>query len=711
MDGAGVYNEGVDAQISHYRGEDVEILDLDEDGRIDTLKVTFSENVLDATLYTPNPPVNFWQDLPTTRWVLAGRGELTIDMSGPDDDANERDNNVLYFTFAPAQAGTYDTGDTPDLSVLTSTLTDEAGNLLQGTGIYQAGQATVSDHAKPVLVGARGNQAIASGEVPTATEVTLTFSEPVTDWTATDLSDLKTSPDGAIAATAPAFGGIDIDLTIDAQGRAVLTLNEPTASGGAWTEDATIEVNTGRVDHCIGDLDSNDMVDSTPAVQIRGLGSVGVASVEALDTNANGYLDAFRVTFDRPVDDTTLEGYSGMGTLVDVAANGNHWQIAGRDGFVFIDPNGPLDDDVTGNTVLYLVLSQEGGTPDTGTKPALTVANALLRSFDNEPVDATSVPATTDSAAPQIMTVIDYDQDSDGDVDTARLEFSENMDDSTIQANDFTIGAAAGAAVDQIYLLSAVFDGADTACVTRVRHSLANGDVVGGLTVTDVLSITSFEVSGNLSGSANSYVAIASNDDGVVFINAANGAEENGTDYADVGYTQDLPTDADTTDLAGILLANTADAGLDAQQDGAPPVVLSAKTTSENSVEVTFSEPVGSFQTGEVTADGGNITFDNPPDTTNNPVIVWQNGTDTWNTGATDAAADAGGTNASGVDKSPNTPDLTIDAGALADLSTEANPVAAVTSAGFIAAGVADGACSHNSRVVCQYNNSRHWDA
>lgn len=111
--GATVFGLGdiinVDAQIPTI--ESVETEDLNTNGQLDAVKVTFSENIDDSTVSA-------------TDFVVGSYSNLAFASTTNGDFA---DNNYIYLTFD--ESGTVDTFATPDLSY-SSTLTDLAGNLL-----------------------------------------------------------------------------------------------------------------------------------------------------------------------------------------------------------------------------------------------------------------------------------------------------------------------------------------------------------------------------------------------------------------------------------------------------------------------------------------------------------------------------------------------------------------------------------------------------
>ncbi len=93
-----------------------ETQDLDEDGYLDAVRLTFNEPVKDSTVTAAN-------------FDVAGYGDEAFSSVTAGDTA---DNAVVYITFK--QSTTPDTGATPTITYTQGTLEDSAGNKLASTG-------------------------------------------------------------------------------------------------------------------------------------------------------------------------------------------------------------------------------------------------------------------------------------------------------------------------------------------------------------------------------------------------------------------------------------------------------------------------------------------------------------------------------------------------------------------------------------------------
>jgi hypothetical protein len=624
----------------------VRTLDLNQNGTIDHVLVTFSEPVRDSSLtgYI-SEAIAFLTD----RWLLQGYTGVGIDPNGTTGWADVEDDNRLVLSLDEKvidipNSWLGDTGVLLDLATAGSTLTDlstnPAANLLNGGTDYSFGELLplTVDGAAPVLVDAFSDRPLTvTGEIAAGTVVTLRFSEPVTslDVARIALSDLMSSYDG-VAGLANGFSGMfgtDVTAAITPQGTVALTFGQESVSGGLWTEDATLNLDSSTLSE--GDI--VDMVGFTAlpapqAVPLRGLGSVTVVSAETGDANNNGRIDFVRITFDRPVDDSTLQGYPGTGGRIDVAANGNRFAIDGR-GQLMIDLDGPLGTDVSDNNVLYLVFG-EGGAPDTAETPALTITAARLRSLDGE-YTRDYAGATTDAAPPVMIDVVTYDLDENGSVETAAVDFSESVVDATADPGDFMIGG-------------------------MVVEAVATGSAL----------IPAF---------ANTA------DDSVLVLQIVTPANQVlGTDYKTVAYTQD-DDGTDLADVPGNEMVSDSDGGRwGNKMDGAKPRIQSARTLTDASVQVTFSETVLGVTTAMLKLDGGALGMGTLTQT-GPRTFAWSDpaGNARWNT-------DADGTGPGDIDDSDGyrstdsagtarnvVPNLSVAAGAFSDAWGNANLVVA----------------------------------
>ena len=177
----GFYDPDVDVAVPLNRTEEIAVLDTDADGRLDALRVLFSEMMNDETIDGYKSDLDSFT---ANKWSLVGRGTLTAWRQGLGAAyADALNNNQLYFSFLPSTAP--DTGAIPAMTVASGeTFADQAGNRLNAGAVYASSSLVLNDQAPPVLLDvvssnkvtkvAANNYALAAG-----TTLTLTFSEPV----------------------------------------------------------------------------------------------------------------------------------------------------------------------------------------------------------------------------------------------------------------------------------------------------------------------------------------------------------------------------------------------------------------------------------------------------------------------------------------------------------------------------------------------------
>ncbi|WP_412732027.1 beta strand repeat-containing protein [Minisyncoccus archaeiphilus] len=129
----------------------VETQDLNQNGVIDAVKITFNKNILDSTVNIAN-------------FDVAGRVGEAFSSTTNGDVAN---NNVIYITFT--ESGAFDTAQTPNCTYTQGTLADAFGNALS------SGVNTSTDKA-PAAVTKVGDDSV-DVTIPAAGTILLPFSE------------------------------------------------------------------------------------------------------------------------------------------------------------------------------------------------------------------------------------------------------------------------------------------------------------------------------------------------------------------------------------------------------------------------------------------------------------------------------------------------------------------------------------------------------
>ena len=612
---AGQYDVGVDIPLLPRRPEELEVRDTSGNGRIDAFRVTFSEDVDDASL-----PGYFdhWQTIDADGWAVSGGYQnLMIDPNGPDDDPAEQNDRVLYLVFDEGPFS--DTDARPELTTAAVLLTDLAGNVLNDGINYDFGDLVEDDQAPPVLVDATVDAGIdGTGNIAADTTLTLILSEPVTagDMANITPADFVTDPEND-GNPVPGFDTAqpgDVTLSVNVSGQIEVYFIVGT-TGGGWVEDAKANVNLATPPVLtVDDLEDgvgHEPIAAVPDVTIRGLGSILIDSVETADLDANGYIDHVRVVFDRPVDDSSLDGYVGPTTLIDVLGAGGHWDVVGRQN-LFIDPGLDTADD----EVLYFAFDEAVGPTDTDAILDLRVTNAILLSMSGEPIAdqlVSGAPRTVDTAAPVMLGAVTGDNDSDGRIDRLTITFSETVTVVDGNVNDGLRGfAVPGYAIANANYADAV--GSTTLVLFLVEGGAFDTDVLPVVIYNAAVADSVFDVA-TVPNELVSGVSVAGTSDGAgPVITDLETGDLNGDGWIDavhVTFTEDIEdwsVDVDDFDIDGAT-------GLDFRwfTYGDMPGDGDIYITFDDGVLGTGETPDVTYTQGGLTDTEGNLLADSGP--------------------------------------------------------------------------------------------------
>ncbi|REE02117.1 Ig-like domain-containing protein [Marinoscillum furvescens] len=147
------------------------------------------------------------------------------------------------------------------------------------------------------------------------------------------------------------------------------------------------------------------------------------------DTNGDGYLDEIVLEFSEGVSPNTID-------VNDFILDGGAETVLG----VFTWDNAAFDDDLS-DTDIYVTLDVYIEGTDT-----VSVAYDASAGADTVVTDLAGNPAANDSyiepidlASPVFLAAYFFDTDSDGDVDEIAFQFSEEIDETTVEESDFTL--------------------------------------------------------------------------------------------------------------------------------------------------------------------------------------------------------------------------------------------------------------------------------
>ncbi|WP_251341965.1 PGF-pre-PGF domain-containing protein [Haloplanus halophilus] len=609
-----------------------------DDGQIDQLVVTFSEDVDDSTVRT--------DDFDVTGYTI----DAITDAGTPNNDTVVIDLE---------ESGSVDTGATPTVQYTQGTLADEAGNLLDDTT-----ESNPTDGVGPRLLGAQTGDADRDGTVD---RINVTFSENVDDGSldAGDFSsgtasiDAVSNPDGnddAVAnLTVSGLPADDTSVTPDltlAQGNVTDTAGNPGPEGS----DQTLTTADG----------------AAPAV----------VAANTYDSSNDGSVDQFNVTLSEPLDDGASTFDSGTFSLGTGTADDAGTGDGGGDDAVVVTASG-----ISG----------------TGATPTVTLnAGQLYDSAGNALGSSQTFTGTTDGAAPRIDTAETGDATDDGTVDRINVTFSEAVNDTSLAAADFSV---VGGSVGSVANPDGTNDAAANLTVSGLPAAntsvtpdltLAQGNVTdlastpndgpgdGDQTLTptdgvgpridtavtgdanrdgtvDRINVTFTEnvddgtlARGDFSSSSASIDGLAhpgGPDDAAVNLTVSKLETENTSVTPDLTLTQGSVDDLASTPNAGPSSAQTVTSA-----DGAPPLVVAARTSDANDdgdvdeIVVTHSEAIddaaSTLDTTTYAVGAGSVT-----------------GVDTGTSGDDDNAT----ITVSGLTGTSAAPDVTLDASRVYD--------------------------------------------
>ena len=342
--------------------------DVNIDGTIDRLVVTFSEAVKDSSIAVGD----------------FGLDAGTVDGIGADGGV---DDAVIWLTITPGAAGTE---VRPTLTAAAGSIEDLHVNTNPLTSLL------ASDGAPPLILSAQSEVGFVA--------LVITFSEPVYttsggsgdlvagDFTYNNVSGAGNGGIGGIidgngsdrvVSVSPSVAFVLGDFNADKVAAAVTQIYDAAGNAADGAREVTVT-----------------NVDGTPP---------GVSTLETRDTNGSGYIDRLVVTFNDEVDETSV-------------VSGN-FSVSGG-----VSVSAVMDDGTSGDAVI--VVDFTDGVLLSDSTPDLTIAANGIKDINGNWNGLISNYVSADRAPPAIMSVTANDPD-DGDAvygngDTVTFVFSEN---------------------------------------------------------------------------------------------------------------------------------------------------------------------------------------------------------------------------------------------------------------------------------------------
>ena len=243
------------------RTEEIELYDNDGNGKLDAVKVSFSEAIDITTMAGYVEGENFV----ATAWTIDGR-EMTVDTANSGAD---------FITFTFAEGEDYDSGKALVIAISDETLADAAGNVMVANDLL------ASDHAKPVLLDAESTVKLLQVEteddcyMPEDGQIILTFSEDMAQFITSEnvddlLGEFEINRNGSAADAWTGLNGLV--KSVAAEGNTiVLTMNETTGWG---YRDVHIRVKAGidaLPDTVFGDIVGNNIAYTDTEFRVRNI--------------------------------------------------------------------------------------------------------------------------------------------------------------------------------------------------------------------------------------------------------------------------------------------------------------------------------------------------------------------------------------------------------------------------------------------------------
>jgi hypothetical protein len=256
-----------------------------------------------------------------------------------------------------------------------------------------------------------------------------------------------------------------------------------------------------------------------------------IDSAETVDRDGDGYIDAYEITFSANVNDSTFDSSA--------------WTIGDYTGY-------SLDTGADNDEVINITFNQKA-TPDTEITPDITTTGAGI--YSNESDEA--LPSVTtenvdeeDGASPVIISATTVDSDENGLLDNYTIEFSEAINDSTLNDSNWDVdgmtinGNDTGDAADDNIIMLKLDEstGNDTTETPDITVSNAEVTDIAGNELDNVASgdVQESDGAGPVFDSVDSVVAGATEDvlgigDTITFTATLN-ATEDGLDIVSDSY-------------------------------------------------------------------------------------------------------------------------------------------------------------------------------
>ena len=378
--------------------------DLNDDGKVDNISLEWSEAMNASTLTTSN-----------FQFLAVGITAVSTEFWGRENDhltASRSAENDLFTSITVT--GIDNTSLTPVIRF--SGITDGLGNAMTQETIQ------TTDHARPVLLTAEGDDMGAAGLFNTNGEsLVLTFSEVINASPSANTldDDIKLQSEGE--ANLSNFMGEGVVSAVQigiANNVMTITKIDDISSintfNPSYNSDQLIKF-TNNTSNIQDGEDNYIELDQVAAVYVTPV-SAHILARETVDNNADGYVDAIKISFDRAMDDSTIHAVNWVVENTPELHAGYNFSIV-----TDLQEGQGVNDDVWYISLTNADTLNTAATPYVAyTKPETDMAAGVTGSRL-----AGSAAYSVDKAAPVMMSAEWYDTGNVGVINQVRISFSE----------------------------------------------------------------------------------------------------------------------------------------------------------------------------------------------------------------------------------------------------------------------------------------------
>jgi hypothetical protein len=494
--------------------DQVDTKDLDGDGKLDAVFITFDAAVNDSSVNT----VNIAFDA-SGYTVDASHGGLTFGGLANWNGAfhtGETPNDKYAYIAITKVGQTYDTGvsgaSLPS-NAAAGFINDIAGNAMENIDAVNG-----TDGAAPVFI-----SAVATGD----TNIRVTFSETIISVAHADGSDFSATGATITGAAINADPTTKVDLTVNSLNNTAFISSGLNILGSA-VADATPNNNAAVNGQSVTDGQAPTLI----SAETQDIGADGLTR--------NGKVDHLKLTFSEPIDDSAINNYSAVAnytpTSLDVA------NVTGE----AVD----YDADAVGNNVLYIIFDEGGGANTGVTNQNITWTGAsatikdLVTPTANQAGDLAGGDITeADGAAPVIVaaatgeedaTINGIDHNIDGYLDKLVLTYSESVNVGDAIGVQFDVANTAGNVLDAEYVAGA--DDGDNTVTVYFTSDKAAYDTNGTPQIVFITAANAVEASVGGQDAPTQTFAGTTDGSGPAIVSAV-AADVGGTDGVSAGDT------------------------------------------------------------------------------------------------------------------------------------------------------------------------------